>query len=77
MKVQMLKQVPSGRSTAAQWASWDENRDAVAAEYRGSTLIERYIDPNDKRLPDFALDPTRSVNPYYRFRIVAEKQFAP
>ena len=52
----------------------------VTGEYRGSTTIERYIDPADARLgkgegqtnPD-----THSLEPLYRFRVVENKRFAP
>jgi uncharacterized protein (TIGR02600 family) len=58
---------------------WRESRDVVESEYRGSSTIERYIDPNDTRVPDFG-DPTnysKSLGTYYRWRTVAEKQFVP
>ncbi len=61
--------------------TWIENRDRVLSEYRGSALIERYIDPNDPDLPDFAnisLDDEEAViDKYYRFRILETKRFAP
>ena len=64
--------------------SWVEGRDQVAAEYRGSTIIERYIDPNDPKLPDFAElmasnpnSPDLNIDQYYRFRVVSTKRFAP
>ena len=78
MRVQALKQVP----TRAAWTSWNEATDQVVSEYRGSTTIERYIDPNDTTIPDFA-DPgrpqnaTKNLAPYYRWRTVAERQFIP
>ncbi len=54
----------------------------VTAEYRGSTLIERYIDPSDARIGTGGAtgktDPDRqSLEPLYRFRIVENKRFAP
>jgi uncharacterized protein (TIGR02600 family) len=79
MRVQSLKQVPAGRSSDADWEKWTEARDAVVAEYRGSSTIERYVDPNDTSIPDFAL-PTnygRNLAPYYRWRTIAERQFVP
>ena len=57
MWVQALrKSSTSGMSKVAATAaqlSWDESKDQVIAEYRGSTTIERYIDPEDRRF-----DPT-------------------
>ena len=54
-------------------------RDEIVAEHRGSTLIERYVDPNDPGLPDFATEAfaKTSIDPYYRIRVVRKKQFAP
>jgi uncharacterized protein (TIGR02600 family) len=88
-RVQVLKQSSAGRSTPEQWATWDESKDPVLAESRGCTIIERYIDPNDPDLPDFATNtggnPTRfpktanrfNADSYYRFRIVSNRKFAP
>jgi len=73
--VQALKQVGGGRST------WNEDRDSVQSEYRGSAVVERYIDPNDPDLPDFATtplnDPDAVLDKYYRFRILETKRFSP
>jgi uncharacterized protein (TIGR02600 family) len=80
--VQSLKNAePSSLQT-----QWDETKGSVVGEYRGSTTIERYIDPN-QTLPDFAASPgTYTVdgpNPsgypptYYNWRIVDNHQFAP
>ncbi len=50
----------------------------ITGEYRGSTLLERYIDPMDERLLQNDTDPdTRSLEPLYRFRTVETKRFAP
>jgi hypothetical protein len=87
--VQSLKnaepQVTSTGTTPGQQI-WDETKGSVVGEYRGSTTIERYIDPN-QTLPDFAASPgTYTVdgpNPsgypptYYNWRIVDNHQFAP
>ncbi len=70
---QRIKSAPGEFNTA--------NGDIVTGEFRGSTLIERYVDPNDPALPDFAqasLSSTEGdLNPYYRFRILGFKKFAP
>lgn len=54
--------------------------DSVIAEYRGSALIERYLDMNTT-LPDYAQsgDPlaSPSLENYYRYRVLEAKQFAP
>ncbi len=63
---------------------WVKGRDQVLSEYRGSSLIERYIDPNDPRLPDFAKlavtspeAPELNIDKYYRMRVVSTKRFSP
>ena len=79
LRVQALKQVPGWRTSAADWGKWDETRDQVASEYRGSATIERYVDPNDASIPDFALPAnfTKNLAPFYRWRTLAERQFVP
>ena len=83
-RVQVLKKVPG--TSANQWV---EGKDIVASEARGSTLIERYVDPNDPDIPDFAtrtggnssrfpsLNDRMNIDNYYRFRIVQSRKFAP
>jgi uncharacterized protein (TIGR02600 family) len=82
-RVQALKKVPSTSATV-----WDETKDKVVGEYRGSTTIERYINPNDTSIPDFAptLAPGPSPAPtpvpgnlegYYKWRVLNNRQFAP
>ena len=79
MKVQALKKVPS--TTAGEW---DESRDKVTGEYRGSSTIERYITPSDGSIPDYAAtlanDPAsnyQSLGNFYRWRTLHTRQFAP
>ena len=33
--------------------TWVEGKDVVRGEYRGSTAIERYLDPNDESIPNY------------------------
>jgi uncharacterized protein (TIGR02600 family) len=70
--VQSLKKVPS--TPANQWI---EGKDVVTGEYRGSAMIERYIDPLDPSLPDFATATTENVERYYRWRVTNAKKFTP
>ena len=54
-------------------------QDEIRGEYRGSALIERYLDPKDATLPDFpALGATAtppSLDSYYRFRVSENRKF--
>lgn len=76
---------PNQRRSDAEYATFDPSMDKVVSEYRGSTIIERYIDPNDERIPDYATNPpdvggsggSEALDRYYRFRIVSNKRFAP
>ena len=76
-RAQSLKKLP----TSAE-GTWTEGKDAVTGEYRGSTPIERFIDSNNKDIPDYAgksseipsLDP---LDKFYRWRVVENRQFAP
>jgi hypothetical protein len=71
-RVQVLKKSP-----ATPVDQWVEGRDIVASEYRGSTLIERYIDPNNTSIPDFATNTSANIDDYYRFRVIQTRRFAP
>lgn len=70
-------------STSDEWRKFDENRDKITGEYRGSTTIERFLDANDPALvpagagaPYDATDPkSKGLDPYYRFRILSSKRF--
>lgn len=56
---------------------WVEGKDIVTGEYRGSSTVERYIDPNES-LPDYATDADAPpLDEYYRFRVVSTRQFNP
>ena len=57
--------------------SIQEDRDRMLSEYRGSTIIERYIDASDSTLPDFTTTSTATLDSNYRFRQVSTKKFAP
>jgi uncharacterized protein (TIGR02600 family) len=56
--------------------------DVVTGESRGSTIIERYVDPNDPNLPDFAdasnfNSASSDLDAFYRFRTVGTRKFTP
>jgi uncharacterized protein (TIGR02600 family) len=62
---------------------FDPLRDQVLSEYRGSTLLERFVDPSDnaRPLPDYAASATPvSLDPldsFYQFRVIESKRFNP
>lgn len=73
-RVQTLKKA---RSTAPE--VWEEGKDAVASEYRGSCMLERYLDPNEEELGAVGVGSGKFVNTwdtFFRFRVVQNKQFA-
>jgi hypothetical protein len=73
-RVQILAK---NRSDAGQ-NKWKEATDRVAGEYRGSTLIERYIEPQDSRIPDYATNTAAEpLDKYYRWRVVSTRPFRP
>ena len=57
----------------------DLTKDQFTAEYRGSTTIERYLDPNDKEIADLAVESggTKALDDYYRYRIISRQPFTP
>ena len=63
--------------------TFDPAKDTVLSEYRGSTLIERYIDPTvtGVALPDYGASPTPLSLPrldtFYQFRTLETKRFNP
>jgi uncharacterized protein (TIGR02600 family) len=73
-RVQTLSKIPGGAA-----AIWDETRDRVVSEYRGSAMIERYVDPSDPQIPDFASAANAGValDAFYRYRVLNTKRFAP
>jgi len=83
MKVQALRQQPHPSGSTA-YLIWDESKDAVLGEYRGSATIERYLDPADPHFtgvstfvnPD-STSPANSLESLYRFRTVNTKKFSP
>lgn len=61
----------------------DVTKDKILAEYRGSSLIERYIDPTDTAnpIPDYgaAANPLSlpPLETFYKFRTLESKRFSP
>lgn len=79
------------KSRATKPDEWVQGKDLVTAEHRGSSLIERYVDPNDDAINanwdantmNLALESsttafsTPDLSQYYKFRVISTKQFAP
>ncbi len=92
-RVQTLRQAipPGAAATDPRWAQWNEARDSVLGEYRGSSLIERYIDPQDPQLTAFdeqytgdtqynsdgTIAKTGVLDAFYKFRVLSTKKFSP
>ena len=75
MRCQAIKQAPANIGKG-----FDPVKDQVVGEYRGSAIVERFIDPNDPNLKDYNIsnDPMmENVDTYYRYRVVGTKQFLP
>lgn len=50
--------------------------DQVTGEFRGSTLIERHLDPSRRDLPDFATNPAgQTLDHYHEFRVLQTQRF--
>jgi uncharacterized protein (TIGR02600 family) len=62
---------------------FDPTKDAIVSEYRGSSLIERFIDPTDTSvpIPDYGAssDPLNQtpLEAFYQFRTLESKRFSP
>ncbi len=77
-RAQVIKQ--SRREDSADYAEWRPSVDTVQAEYRGSSIVERYVNPNDKDMPDFTdfiQVAHGSLDEYYNYRVINPRRFAP
>ena len=54
---------------------WNEGSDSILSEARGSALLERYVDPDDPRLRDFATDRNATLDECYKFRVIRVQRF--
>ena len=73
-RVQTLQKNPTASAT-----EWDESKDKANSEYRGSAMVERYIDPSDPNIPDFtsSANANTTLDKFYRYRVLNMKRFAP
>lgn len=60
--------------------TWDPLLDQVVAEYRGSSIVERYVEPENPDIPDYARNfgsGADTIDKFYKFRVVQPTRFAP
>ena len=75
MTVQTLQKV---RGTSE--SEFVSGQDQVTGEYRGSAVIERFLDPTDRDIPNYKNEKienkAKSLEQFYRYRVVNVRQFA-
>jgi hypothetical protein len=74
IRAQSIKKNPNSK----EFDRFDEETDRVTGEYRGSSTIERFLDPNDPAIAKY--DPLKTpegLDKYYRFRVLTTKRFNP
>lgn len=78
-RVQPLKKVPGTPEN-----QWVEGRDRVTGEQRGSVTMERFIDPNNTSIPNYAQilagNPAATytdLGTFYQWRVLSRRIFAP
>jgi hypothetical protein len=74
-RAQVIKQ--ARRDDSGGYAEWRPGTDSVQAEYRGSSLVERYVNPDATDIPDFASGSIDGLDKFYRYRVVNPRRFAP
>ena len=71
--VQTLKNPPGADPTL-----WNDTKGQVTGELRGSTTLERFLDPADSKIPDYAANPNAaSLDTFYQWRVISNSTFAP
>ena len=59
--------------------TFDPDKDAISGEWRGETLLERYNDPNNSGIPDYAKSGNalnkENLDRFYQYRILYQKRF--
>ncbi len=64
--------------SAADPGQWNEDGGAITGDQRGSAVVERYIDPADVNVPDYATNlAAASLETFYRWRVVESTLFTP
>jgi len=68
--IQRVRGAPPGQ--------FEEGRDRVRSDLRGEVLLERFIDPSDRSLPDLAgAGGVGSLDAFYQYRVVEATRFSP
>jgi len=58
-------------------AIWDEKKGAIIGEFRGATTIERFIDPSNNNIPDYAVNSNApSLETFYQWRTLRNQAFS-
>lgn len=71
--VQTLKNPPGDNP-----ATWTESHGVVTGELRGSTTLERFLDPANTNIPDYATTPNApALDTFYQWRVLSSSTFAP
>ncbi len=66
-----------GKSPITSPSEWVEGTDQVITESRGSSMIQRSLNPGDPTIPDAATTPSANLAPHYQFQILETNSFAP
>lgn len=62
----------------AGYETWDPMLDEKVSESRGSAIIERYLDPGDSNIPDYATTPDAApLGKFYQYRVINPSRFTP
>ncbi len=71
--VQSLKNPPPNQPD-----KWTEGKGQIVGELRGSVTLERFLDPANKDIPDYAIDPgAQNLETHYQWRVIENSTFSP
>ena len=71
--VQSLKNPPANAQD-----KWTEGKGQVVGELRGSVTLERFLDPANTKIPDYAANPSEpNLDNFYQWRVLENSTFSP
>ncbi|OJV11779.1 MAG: hypothetical protein BGO12_08310 [Verrucomicrobia bacterium 61-8] len=71
--VQALKNPPANAPD-----KWTEGKGQILGELRGSVTLERFLDPANTSIPDYATNTTAdNLEKYYQWRVIERSTFSP